>query len=1127
MKQFSHLHTHSHYSLLTALPKIKDLVETAVENKMQAIALTDNGNLYGAIEFYQACKKNNIKPVIGLDAYVAIRTRHDKEGRIDNRRTRLVFLAKNYSGYQNLIKLVTDSYLEGFYYKPRIDKELIEKYKENLICISPFFNSEISNALKFADFDKAKTHIEYYKKHYGDDFYLELTHHPELEGMMELKENIIKIAEETNTKMVACHDVYYMKPEDRKARETLVSVQSNFGSKEAGFDSEDDFSFINQETANKYFSDTPEALDSVQEIIDKCDIEIKLGVWKFPHFEIASGLSPDEELKRLAYLGIEKRKLDKNDPELIKRIEYELEVIKTKGYSKYFLAVSDMLNYAKANGIMSNTRGSAAGSMVSYLIGITIVDPIDLNLPFERFLNPERPSAPDVDMDFADNKRDEMIKYVHDKYGHDKVAQIGTFGTMLAKGSVRDVARAMGFEYAVGDQIAKLIPEGSQGFPMSLKRALEESKELKELYDKDADTKTIIDMAQKIEGCARHIGVHAAGVVISPDPLNVDVPVQFDPKGGEKLITQYDMHAVGEDGVGLLKFDFLGLKNLSIMATTIELISSLYNEHLDIDYIPLDDDLTYEMLSRGETASTFQLNGAGMTRFLKELKPTNIHDINAMVALYRPGPMDFIPDYIERKQDPSKAEYIDDRFKEILEPTFGILIYQDDIMLIAVNIAGYSWGEADKFRKAMGKKIPEIMAEQKQKFSQGCMQIGKLSPEETKALWDQIETFAAYGFNKAHAASYGRVAYLTSYFKANYPAIYMTAVLTADSGDTEKIAEEIAECKRMGINVLPPDINESFENFTIINSNKESDDPKIASNFDIRFGLTTIKNFGEGIAEEIIKERKLNGPFQNLEDFVTRIKSKNFNKKSLESLIKAGALDKFEERGTLLANLEALLAYNKEIQKESKDQNSLFGGLSNDQEESHIKLFKVDELSSEEKLGYEKELLGLFISGHPLDQFKHKFVNPEYHITNIKSLFIDNLNAKKEEDFKALEEKKKKIEAAGLNFEEELEKEEQQEKEKNKKNWVKNKQNMTSGRTIVAGMIESVRVIRTKKNDEMAFVKIVDFVDSMEIVFFPEKYQAYKNILEESKCIALRGSLSERNGEVSLLADRVKLIKKD
>jgi DNA polymerase-3 subunit alpha len=1069
MKSFIHLHTHSHFSLLTALPKIDELIEAAKEDGQTAIALTDNGNLYAAVDFFQKCTKADIKPIIGIDAYVAARTRHDKEPRIDNRRTRLILLAKNNAGYKNLIKLVTDSHLEGFYYKPRIDKELIEKYRENLICISPFFSSEISNSLKLGDFKKAAEYAEFYKKVFGEDFYLEVTHHPEINGMLELKNNLIKFAEENNLKLCAAHDVYYIKPEDREARETLVSVQNTFSTKDQNHDEVDDFSFISQKKANEYFKDLPEALENTMKIAKQCEFKIELGKWKFPKYEITLGKDADEELEILARNGIKEKKIV-HDEGLEKRLQYELEIIRKKGYSDYFLVVADILRFARENHIYSNTRGSAAGSLVSYLAGITIVDPIKLNLPFERFLNPERPSAPDIDMDFADEKRDTIIEYVKQKYGADKVAQIGTFGSMLARGSVRDAARAMNFDYQIGDKIAKLIPMGSQGFPMTIERALKEEVELQDLYKKDTDSKKIIDMAKKIEGRARHIGVHAAGVVISPDPLTDDVPIQFDPKGEQKLITQYDMHAVGEDGVGLLKFDFLGLKNLTIMGNTVKLIKKIYGEDLDIYNVSLEDTKTYEMLARGETAATFQLNGQGMTKFLKDLKPSNINDINAMVALYRPGPMAFIPDYIERKHNPSKVKYVDDRFKEILEPTFGILIYQDDIMLLAVHFAGYSWGEADKFRKAMGKKIPKIMREQKEKFSKGCIEVGGLSQKQTDSLWESIETFAAYGFNKAHAASYGQIAYLTSYLKAHYPVLYMTAVLTADQGDVDKVAEMIEECKRMGVKVLAPDINESFEDFTVIKSSgdnfEKNSDNNEKGKENIRFGLTTIKNFGEGIAHEIIEERKKNGKFLNLEDFISRIHSRSFNKKSLEALIKTGALDSFGERGQLLENLESLLEYNKEIKNESKDQGNLFGGDMNVL--PTLTLTKTDPVSSEIKLVWEKELLGLYISGHPLKKFEEQ----------LKS---KNINLKK------------------------------------------TKENAPVGtEVLIAGHIDDVREIRTKKGDPMAFVKVTDLFDTIEVVFFPSVLHKAIAFLTVGNCIVVKGKISDRNGEKSVLADLVK-----
>ena len=704
MAKFTHLHVHSHYSLLQALPKISDLVNKAKEDNMAALALTDAGNLYGAIEFFKECKNFNIKPIIGVDFYVAARTRNDREPRIDNKRTRLVLLVKNDIGYKNLIQLVTLSNIEGFYYKPRLDRELIEKYSEGLIAISPAWGGDISTALRNSNEEKAEDWADFLSKIFKDDFYLEITKHPEIEDHDEVMKRLKIFAEKKNIKIVASADVYYLEPEDKQARNTLMQVQRTFGGRSSE-DDDGDFSFISNAQAENLFKDIPDALKNNEEIVEKCNMEIELGKWVFPDIKIASGLSADDELKRLVYEGFAKRNVEQNE-ETVTRAEYELGIIRKKGYGPYFLVVADLLRFAKEANILSNIRGSVSGSIVTFLSGITNINPLEYEIPFERFLNPDRPSPPDIDMDYADNRRDEVVEYAKRKYGAEKVAQIGTFGTMAARGSVRDIARALGYPVATGDRISKTIPMGSQGFPMTIARALEETKELKEMYDKEEDTKKIIDMAQKIEGCARHISVHAAGVVMAPTNLTDFTPLQFDTKGENKIITQYDMYSIEE--AGLLKFDFLGLKNLSIIADTIKLVEKLKGIKIDYENIPIDDKKTYEMLARGETSDTFQLNGEGMTRFLVELKPTSIHDINAMVALYRPGPMQFIPLYIERKHNPASITYLDPALEEILKKTYGVLVYQDDLLMIAHNISGYTWDEVDKFRKAVGKKIKTL-----------------------------------------------------------------------------------------------------------------------------------------------------------------------------------------------------------------------------------------------------------------------------------------------------------------------------------------------------------------------------------------------------------------------------------
>ncbi len=1071
--KFIHLHTHSHYSLLLALPKIPDLVARAKKYNMPALALTDAGNLYGAIEFYKECKAEGIKPILGVDFYLASRTRNDREPRIDNKRSRVVLLAKNANGYKNLIKLVSFSHLEGFYYKPRIDKELLEKYKDDLVMISLSFSGDIATHLRNGNEEAAAEQLTYYKKLFGDDLFIEITHHPEIEGHEENMKRLASLAKKMNVPIVATHDTYYLDPEDQKARNTLVAIQNEFGERKV-IEEAGEFSFISPETAEKYFKNLPEAIENCQKINDLCNLELTLGKWLFPDYKATKGKSIDEELRELVYSGLERRKLELSE-KVKERIEYELNIIEKKGYASYFLVVSDLMRFAHENKILTTIRGSVAGSIVTYLAGITNVDPLEYKLPFERFLNLERPSAPDIDMDFADNRRDEVIAYAKEKYGKDKVAQIGTFGTMMARGAVRDVARALGFPYDVGDKISKLIPIGAQGFPMTIDRAFAKVSELKQLYQQDKDVATIIDMAKKIEGLARHISVHAAGVVISPIPLTEIVPLQFDPKSAGldegKIITQYDMHSVDESNAGLLKFDFLGIRNLAILADSVSLVKTIEGIDIDIENVPLNDKKTFELLAKGETAGLFQLNGSGMTRYLKDLRPSTIHDINAMVALYRPGPMEVIPEYVRRKNNPNLISYPDPRMKKYLEESYGLIVYQDDVLLSAIELAGYSWLEADKFRKAMGKKIPKEMAAQKEKLIEGIIKKGQ-TKDFAEKLWKLFEPFQAYGFNKAHAASYGKVAYQTAYMKANFPCIYMAAVMTAESGDVEKISEIITECKRMRIPVLPPDINESFEDFTVIKSGKEVRLPKGSQTSlppdQIRFGLTTIKNFGEGIAHSIINERKKGGKFKSLEDLLNRVSDKNLNKKSLEALIKAGAMDHFGERGQLLANIEDIIQYNKETHRAPTNQESLFGALGASISLPSLRLSAAPEATAAEKLIWEKELLGLYISGHPLDKFKEQLEKKQTNIAKTKAELREGMLG------------------------------------------------------VVEGIVEELKEVRTKKGENMYFLKIADFSGNIEVVVFPKTCEKYKSFIALEKCIAVKGRMSDRNGETSMIAEAIK-----
>ena len=1051
---FVHLHVHSMYSLLNAVPSPKELAAAAKADGQDALAITDNGALYGAIDFYKACEKEDIKPIIGLDAFLAPRTRHDKEP-IDKPRSRIVLLAKTFAGYQNLIKLVTLSNTEGFYYRPRLDQELIKANAKDLICIVPSFAGEPAQHLKKGDSEKAAVALDWYKGVFGEDCYLELTHHPEILDHQENQARIKQLAKESNTPLVATQDIYYLEKADSIAREAMMKIQ-NGGVVDTSEERPEDFSFTTQAQMKERFADVPEAITNTVKIANQCNVEITLGMeaWKFPDYIIESGREPDEELRITAYEGVKWRGHNPDDPAIQQRLDYELEVIKNKGYAKYFLVVGDLLNEARDRGILTTIRGSVAGSYTTYVLGITNVDPLEYKLPFERFLNPERPSAPDIDMDYADNRRDEIIEYAKEKYGSDKVAQIGTFGTMMARAAVRDVARALGHSYNTGDTIAKLIPMGSQGFPMTIEKALEIEPDLAKLYKQDSESREVIDLAKRIEGRVRHVGVHAAGVVIAPEPLDRFVPIQIDQKTG-KYITQYEMHSVGEDGVGLLKFDFLGIKNLAILADAVKRVKKIREIEIDIENIPLDDTATFEMLARGETMGLFQLNGSGMTAFLKQLQPSTIHDVNAMVALYRPGPMESIPQYIERKHNPNLVTYLDPRLEKILDRSYGVITYQDDVMMISIELAGYSWLDADKLRKAMGKKIPEVMEAEKEKLLNGFVEHGKLSPALADKLWKLIEPFAAYGFNKAHAASYGRVAYQTAYMKANYPVEYMSAVLTADSGDTEKISEIIHECDRMDIEVLPPDVNESFADFSVVPGTQT-----------IRFGLTTIKNFGAGITEAIITERKANGQFASMTDFLTRIHDKNLNKKSLEALITAGAMDRFGERGQLFANIDNLLAFNREqVAGKSANQDSLFGGI--ESSVNDLVLEPAPEATKTQKLQWEKELLGVYVSGHPLDEHEAE-LKKRATITQIKD---DGRN--------------------GIPV-------------------------------VTAGMIEGVRELLTKKGDRMAFVQLANQKDVIEMVTFPEVFQNNRELLTPGTCVAVKGKLNIRNDEPSILVDKLK-----
>ncbi|MBF8280745.1 MAG: polymerase III subunit alpha, DNA polymerase III subunit alpha protein [Candidatus Magasanikbacteria bacterium] len=1084
---FTHLHVHSHYSLLDGLGQIPELVSVARRRGFKALALTDVGSMYGAIKFYEECRAAGIKPIIGFEAFVAAGSRHEKLMN-DNRVYHLVLLAANYDGYRNLMKLSSFGHLEGMHLgKPRIDKDLLRQHHHGIIGLSGCLEGEVATHLKNGDVAAARAAAEEYAKIFnegyedvlraadGDQttphFFLELQDHPALEGQFSVNNALIDLGAELNLPLVVTRDVHYLDPEDADAADILTCIRD-------GHTVEDprrvklthvDRSLNDAKDIESRFAHVPEAIQNTGKIAERCHLEIPLDQWHFPPIEIPFGKTADQELRDQAQSGLTEL-MPEVTTEMQTRLDYELDIISKKGYAPYFLAVADFVKWTRAQKIVATTRGSAAGSLVSYAIGITTVDPLYFKLPFERFLNPSRPTPPDIDSDFADNRRDEVIEYVTKKYGADKVAQIITFGTMAARASVRDVGRALGFSYGFCDQAAKLIPFGAQGFPMTIARALKEAPDLKKLYEENADVKKLIDLAQKIEGCARHTSIHAAGVVISPTPLTDFTPVQRE-VGGEKLTTQYEMHSVEKAGV--LKMDFLGIRNLSILGLAVELVKKLYDVDVDLNKIPWNDRRTYEMLARGETMGVFQMGGGGMTRYLKELRPSSIFDIMAMVALYRPGPIDSIPEFIRRKHDPSSIQYLDDRLRDVLDQSYGVITYQDDVLLTAIRIAGYTWEEADKLRKAMGKKIPAEMAKQKEKFISGCVTNG-LNELKAVRLWQLIEPFAAYGFNKAHAASYAVVAYQTAYLKANFPEAYMTAVLTAESDDNEKIAEIIHDCRRLGVHVLPPDINESQASFAVIAPSSNTlatptaPPPSAAGEKSrIRFGLTAIKNLGAHIVGAIISERLANGAFISLENFLTRVQDKDLNKKSLESLIKCGAMDVWGDRGELLANAEMMLTFSRRVKEQAtSNQASLFGAAG---AAPVLNLAKGALATMRDKLAWEKELLGLYVSSHPFAELAAALEGAYTPAAHLESEPVGG--------------------------------------------WV-----------TICGMLTAAKKHYTKKGQAMGMVTIEDTTGSAELLIFPKLYEQTGELWQVNAALCVIGKKSAEVGDKKIFAEKVQVI---
>jgi DNA polymerase-3 subunit alpha len=1064
--KFTHLHVHTHYSLLDGLAKLDDLLDRAKELGMDSIAITDHGALYGGIEFFIKAKERGLKPLIGCEMYITPNDLHSKNpDSFDRRRHHLILLAKDNKGYKNLMKLISISHLEGFYYKARIDRKVLRKYSEGLIGLSACVEGEVPSAALSGDMEKAeKLALEYQDIFGPGNFYLEMQYHPRFPNQQLANEAIKKIAKKHNMPLVATNDVHYVKKEDANIHDILLCIQTNRKVDEKDRMNLMDFELYlkSPEEMESYFKDTPEAISNTQEIVEKCNLEIKMGETQLPHFDVPEGFDPESYLHHLAEDGLKKKFGEKITKEQIARMDYELDVIKKTGFASYFLIVQDFVNWAKNQGIVVGPgRGSAAGSFVSYLIGITNLDPIKYDLLFERFLNPERVSMPDVDMDFADDRRDEVLDYVRKKYGNDHVAQIITFGTMAARAAIRDAGRALGIPYEFCDKTAKLIPMFS-----TIEEALQNVTELKDIYKQTPDAKKLIDSAKRLEGVVRHASMHACGVVITKDPVTEYSPLQnIIGKEGEGTVTQYSSSTKSSfvEKIGLLKMDFLGLKNLTIIQNTLRIVRKTKNLDIQIDNIPLDDKETFRLLQKAETTGVFQLESSGMKRYLKQLKPNNIEDIIAMVALYRPGPMDWIPDFIDRKHGRKETSYLHPKLKPILEKTYGVAVYQEQVMQIARDLAGFSLGEADMLRKAMGKKIFALIQEQKYKFIEGCVKQG-IDKKIGEKVFTFIEPFAGYGFNRSHAACYALIGYQTAYLKAHFPAAFMAALLTSDQNDIDRVAIEVSECRDMGTEVLPPHVNESFEEFAVIIDTENKTEK-------IRFGLNAIKNVGKNVSHEIVAERKKDGAFKSLTDFVERVRTKDLNKKSLEALAKVGALEGFGERNQILSSIENILIHSKKFQ-EMKDSNqiSLFGSSSISLPE--ITLLDTPEATKKERLGWEKELLGLYISDHPVREFQEYFQKMAVPIKEITADMVDN----------------------NIN---------------------------------IGGVISRIHKIFLKNQKTMLFVTIEDMVGSLEILVFPKVLEATGSLWEEDRMILASGKLSNKDGEYKLLCDSARIVNQE
>ena len=1054
---FSHLHVHTEYSLLDGMCRIPQLVERARELGMDSLAITDHGVMYGAIEFYLAAKEAGIKPIIGCEVYVARNSRFSRDVS-DKNNYHLILLCKNQTGYRNLIQLTTKAQLEGFYYKPRVDKELLEQYHNGLIALSGCVSGEVSRLTLEGRLHEAKQAALWHKQTFGD-FYLEIQRHP-IPELEQINQGLISMSSELDIPLVASNDVHYVNKEDASAHDLLLCIGTNSSiyddkrMKMAG-----DFFYLRspQEMA-ELFKDVPQAVENTECIADMCKLKLEFGRLYLPEVDLPPGKTADEFLADLCHQNL-CQYYPQPTPEVEQRLNYELEVIKQTQFANYFLVVWDIISFAKKHNILFGVRGSAAASIVLHCLGITEVDPMENSLVFERFLNLERKEMPDIDLDFEDERRDEVIAYVSQKYGKDHVAQIITFGTLGARAVLRDVGRALGMAYSDVDRVARLVPFRPG---MTLERALDENSELRNIYYEDDIIRNLVDSARRLEGIARHASTHAAGVVISKEPLINYVPLQQASRGnGEATVmTQFSMEDIAQ--IGLLKMDFLGLANLTILGKAKEIIRQSRGIDIDLHHIPMDDAKTFALLSSGETAGVFQLEGAGMRRYIKELKPNSFSDIAAMIALYRPGPMEHIPTFIKAKHGIEPIRYPHHALASILEETYGVIVYQEQVLFIVQAFAGYSLGQADIFRKAMGKKIAGVMKKERRNFVAGAKRMG-YSAEVASDVFALIEPFAGYAFNKAHSFSYALIAYQTAYLKANYPAEYITAFLITNADQQEKVAAAVAECRRLGIVLLPPDINRSQASFSI-EGHGEGNAPAI------RFGLTAIKNVGPGAVAPLIAERDRGSEFESIEDLCRRADLRGVNRRAMESLIKAGALDCLGSRGTLLHNTNRILSLAQREQRLRETGQATMFDLWGEMMPAPMPSLDLQtaDISTKEKLDWERELMGVYLSEHPFSAFASR-------ADSETTTLCGHIDA----------------ELAGQT-------------------------------TVVAGMVASVRQSFTKDQRPFASVMLEDLDGRIEVMVWPRVYAGTRDLWQEGNILLVEGKVRLRDDRVQLNCDYVR-----